>query len=719
MQSYEILRRAFARYTNSSSFRAAFSVAQNEKSEREVLELLAIVFAIAGSAAPAKLTVTVLERLWQTKDQEKTINLFRMNPKNFIKECARLDKVVPMVTVVANKEILNDLSIQNLPEQTLVHCSIVNANRDKKIFINPDQFNPQRLDLNKILVWNGLEEDILNSDETKRPIRYCPGHDLSLDVIQYVVEQFLPIPNMKLNICEYQLIKYHRLDNYAKLVMRLMNIAIEQATRHPARAIDMCQPKYKNKLGMIRLPIGKLIPSWDEDFPRGATVFRRFVRWLMNKNLWQFSDDLFEFDSIEQAIQWRLKMFSSLAAPNVIFHDVDSDKTMTQLAFSGCACHYTCRLEKPIDELPQAIYVNDMTCLARFNVRKPFERYGAAAYFDENCRPIAIYWSHACRLVKRGEQFWEHVKFVWRSSCFAYITICDHLLVTHMIETNTLVSTTRQHLPHHHRLRAFLKPFTYHTITINHQASISLINQFGLVHRTWAFNYDEYLKLNDYILMNYRFRLLPDYLSTTMSPKANHKTADEWDRIYPIYHDLNSFWKIVRNYVKCFFEINYSSIVSLDEQLPDDVYLRDFANELAKQLGIEKLISLNDLIDVLTQLIACSIGFHELVGQSSDYLLDPRFIGMKLEENKQIQNVQTYSQALILSVVTSLRMPNLFDNWTHLIGHDEFYLNNLHNYENFKRDLEELSQEIDSRNKIRNYPFESFNPKFMDCSTSA
>jgi hypothetical protein len=33
----------------------------------------------------------------------------------------------------------------------------------------------------------------MNKDKTKRPIRYCPGHDLLLDVIQFVVEQLLPI----------------------------------------------------------------------------------------------------------------------------------------------------------------------------------------------------------------------------------------------------------------------------------------------------------------------------------------------------------------------------------------------------------------------------------------------------------------------------------------------------------------------------------------------
>jgi hypothetical protein len=201
LNSYYILLQAFSRYTDGSALRAAFKAAGNQKSQIEVLKLIAIVFAIAGSAAPAKLAFTVIERLWSKEEKEKNVRLFQKNPKNFIKESARLDKVVPMVNVLATSEIANEIeenfreNNQNIhiPEHTPIHCSLVNANRDKKIFRNPDDFLPDRVDLNKMIVWNGVEEDIINEDKTKRPIRYCPGHDLSLDVIQFVAEQFLPV----------------------------------------------------------------------------------------------------------------------------------------------------------------------------------------------------------------------------------------------------------------------------------------------------------------------------------------------------------------------------------------------------------------------------------------------------------------------------------------------------------------------------------------------
>ena len=63
-------------------------------------------------------------------------------------------------------------------------------------------------------------------------------------------------------------------------------------------------------------------------------------------------------------------------------------------------------------------------------------------------------------------------------------------------------------------------------------------------------------------------------------------------------------------------------------------------------------------------------------------------------------------------------MPGLLEDWSHLIEHDQYYIENIKNYQNFKKDLRDLSEYIDRRNKTTNYPFESFNPKYMQCSIS-
>ncbi|CAF0840551.1 unnamed protein product [Rotaria sordida] len=797
LKSYYTLLQAFARYIDGAALHAAFIAADNQKSKSEVLKLITVVFCVAGSVAPSKLAVTVIERLWSNPD--KYVHLFRKNPHNFIKECARLDKVVPMVNVLATFDIANEIENKfkkkyeniNIYENTPIHCSIVNANRDKTIFQNPENFMPERSDLNKIIVWNGVEEDIINLDKTKRPPRYCPGHDLSLDVIQFVAERFAPpifdnndsekadfsstihnpqddnksqqldhliekdmiikslvstksaneifdenerqwvLSNLNINqFNERDQNCYNALDNYTKIVMLLMQLAINESNSFPPRAIDIRPPfdLPTHDLGMFRIDMAKFVPSWDEDQPNGSPLLRRLVRWLINQNIWGFRDSLIEFDTPEQALAWRSKMFPALPIPNVVYTDMLSDEAMTQLAFAGCACHYTQRVEQreqsghSIPEgklLNDAVYVNDMTGLSTFSVRKSFERYGAAAYFDKDFQIIGIYWSHDSRLVKKDDQFWDHAKYVWRSSFFAYITIGDHLISTHMIESNAFVSASRKHLPVDHPLRIFIKPFTYHTVSINYLAALSLVNKGGLVHRIWAFDYDEFLKVCDYISIHYKFRTLPNFIPKSMYPNKNDRTDDEWDKIYPIYHDLNAYWNIIQKYVKNFFKINYNlSIDNGNDHLPNDSYIRNFIYEICKQLGISGITSLQHFIDVLSQLIAASTGIHEHVGQISDYMTDPRFIGAKLQQGKEMQNIQTYSQILVLSVITGLRMPGLLEDWSHLIERNRYYSQNLQNYQTFKKELKELSNDIDSRNKIRKYPFQSFNPKYMECSTS-
>lgn len=509
-----------------------------------------------------------------------------------------------------------------------------------------------------------------------------------------------------------------------------MKAAVEESNASPVRGIDMMSPfdSPTHDLAIFRIDMAKFVPSWDEDEPNGSSPKRRLARLVVNSEIWGFHDSLIEFDSLAQAISWRCAVFPTLPVPNVVYNDMSSDEAMTQLAFTGCACHYTRRidLENPSDctipeskSLKGVRYVNDMTGLSMFRVRKPFERYGAAAFFDDNFQIIAIYWSHGSRLVRKGDQFWEHVKYVWRSSFFALITISDHLISSHMIEGNAFVSASRKHLPSTHPLRIFIKPFTYHTVSINYQAAISLVNKRGLVNRIWAFDYDEFLKVCDYISIHYRFRKLPEFIPSSMTPEAAGMSHDEWDKIYPIYHDLHAFWDIIRDYVADFFKINYNlSSANGYDHLPNDDNIMNFIYEICKQLGISGINSLNDLIDLLAQLIASSTGMHEHVGQISDYMTNPQFIGAKLQEGKEIQNVQTYTQILILSVLTGLPMPGILEDWSHLIERNRYYSENLNSYRTFKKRLQDLSENIDARNKIRKYPFQSFNPKYIECSTS-
>ena len=80
---------------------------------------------------------------------------------------------------------------------------------------------------------------------------------------------------------------YKVLDNYTKLVMKLMQLAVKESNSSLSRGIDMVPPYNLpgRDLAIRRIDMAKFIPTWDEDDPNGSGLSRRFARWLVNQNI--------------------------------------------------------------------------------------------------------------------------------------------------------------------------------------------------------------------------------------------------------------------------------------------------------------------------------------------------------------------------------------------------------------------------------------------------
>ncbi|CAF1412324.1 unnamed protein product [Adineta ricciae] len=894
--SYGKIQAAFARHVHGSALQAAFEAAGDQMTRTEVIQLVTSAFCLGAAPAPAKITADIVHRLWSdqtysttagkgTARKEKMVDVFYENPRNFIKETARLYPVLPMVSVLSNEKIARDVKTHtgaDIPPNTRVHCSLFDANTDPNEFTSPNEFNPRRssAELGKIMSWNGAEGDIEADKEEMRPPRYCPGHNLSLSAMEFVASRFAPVvttrsagsqdlissesselpvsktmrdakvktkipPNvddeihhpdddesevviiMRELFCrkhlDFKRNKYYfdSLDGYTRLIMRLSKLALSGWNAKPPRAIDIPEPANlpAQELHIQRINGGRYVATWDEDDKSTWHCHTKLINKILNASFWPLEDHDLQFNSVEDMISWRCTHFPSMPPPNNPQWYGDSDELMSRFAFFGLACHHTRKLQPNIDSmelytatlrhpiLKSARYVNDMTGLSLFAVRAPFERYGAAAYFDGQRRLIGIYLSERNELImplRRSRGFdndWTYAKYMWRSSALAMVTISDHLLTTHFIEANTLATVSRQCLPAAHPLRVFLKPFTYRTVTINYSAATSLVSPGGLCHRIWGFEYDEFLKVCDYVIAHYRFRTMPDWIPDSMKLENNrrsktvfdnHKCADksaqeyagipkcpgcgydltkatelqngfhedsetsvlsdvdeeesEWIQNYPIAKDLPAFWKVVRDYVKRFFEIEYGKEAPHHDDQGDDVtsqrpFMNEpceqrFISELCKPLGLNGIPSRAFLIDVITQLICACTGIHEHVGHVGDYLYDPSFIGTKLRRDlpSMLPSVQNFSLMLVLTVLTALRMPGLMEDWSHLIPPmatdnqdgalqpittEDQVQSHLDNYHLFKHQLTELMEQIDARHHEPGvFPFESFNPGFMECSVS-
>ena len=160
--------------------------------------------------------------------------------------------------------------------------------------------------------------------------------------------------------------------------------------------------------------------------------------------------------------------------------------------------------------------MSDFSILYQFKVRKPYERYGAVAYFDDEYEIVGIWWCHGNKMVLPDDYDWNHAKWVWKTSFMCWITLQDHLFYSHLIEANALTLATMQTLPIDHPLRILIKPHTYRTTYINFSGSKLLIADYGLLHRMFAFDYDELIRVWNYGKLRYRFTLLPDYIHPSM-----------------------------------------------------------------------------------------------------------------------------------------------------------------------------------------------------------
>jgi len=226
-----------------------------------------------------------------------------------------------------------------------------------------------------------------------------------------------------------------------------------------------------------------------------------------------------------------------------------------------------------------------------------------------------------------------------------------------------------------------------------------------LIDRLWTFDYDELVNIFNFATENYKFRILPNYIDPTM------KNVD--DKIFGLNKDINEFWDIMRDYVKNYILIYYENL-----NIISDKYVLSFINRICLQLNISEIKSLDDcelFIDILTELICTVTGLHEHVGQVSDFIMSPLWIGTRLRAQKEICSIQEYSQLLSLAIITGLKTPKLMDDWSHLFDNKK---KDILLYKKWKNNLNNLANKIDERNKNRIYKTVSFNPRVMECSVS-
>ncbi len=402
--------------------------------------------------------------------------------------------------------------------------------------------------------------------------------------------------------------------------------------------------------------------------------------------------------------------------------DVASDDAITYFSFSGLAAHAVEAVTGEEKSLTNATYKVDFDWMYRFDVRFPFEKYGAIAYFDDELRPLNIYWSHKQKSVYPHDEDWNHAKWVFKCSVLTGVTLKDHLLGLHLLLSNFVNTANHENLGKNHPIRRMLTPFTYNNIEINQGAITTLLPSHSLFHRASALSAKG---IHEAFQMGYEV----NHIFEPIRSLARHDRLDadgnikkRNGKLLPFEEDMVEFWKVVNEFVRGYVSVYYqndddirndSELISFFENLKQP-YFRD-STKILKQDGSP----LDVCVKFFTNFIFGVTGFHNHVGSVAEYLTNPMYAGAKIRENSEISDIQASVQALNVGLITGAKVPILVHDYSHVVLDDDKKAETKALFRSFAKELDFLSEEVERRNKVRGLlSCNSFNPKYMPTAIS-
>jgi len=400
------------------------------------------------------------------------------------------------------------------------------------------------------------------------------------------------------------------------------------------------------------------------------------------------------------------------AEPNSKWTDVSgfSDEYIERLAFYGQS---SLALEDLAAGDPDgAAFVADYRSISGLEVRDSFVPYGAAAFFTENQKLVRI--ERSGKSFHPGNAGWAHAKFAWKATMGTYITLVDHLVGCHFMVANNICLAAYSKLPCDHPIRQYLKPFTYRSVLINLKACETLIPVNSMFHRASALTakgIDQAFPAAFQLATN--FRSFPDLIKDK-GPKIQQLMKEDK---YPFGTDGCKLHEILLKFTTSYVETLYPS----DQQVVDDVHIQDFWKMILEKLDIQKAqydwkptcTTRAELASLLTQHVFIVSGYHELFGTIAELVNNREACGLKIRPGQEEVDPQALLQNSVILALTSLRMPMLCSDFSHLWDAEVKGA-----WMTCLDDLSALSKDINKRNTTRRFPCDAFNPEFLECSIS-
>ena len=328
------------------------------------------------------------------------------------------------------------------------------------------------------------------------------------------------------------------------------------------------------------------------------------------------------------------------------WEDLVSDEAMSLVAFYGVGQFYLQSARNPsITGVPGAAYEIDLSYLFNYEVREPFEPYGAIAVYGEDEAIIGIFWSLKQEFVKPGDAAWEHVKYVFKTTLFTSATLKEHLALVHWQTANPLVFATRQSFEADKPMHRLLKQHTFRTVLINLGSKDLLLPKYGVAYRVFAFSKNVwYRAVHDIVAFN-KYETFADFVAKKNLPETLIKKL-------PYFQDGFELYAIIRKYVAAYLGVYYET----DADVLGDQDMLDYWSHYDRMpmwpsYGLPAL-SLETLIDQVAYSIFGVTAQHEMVGSLVEYIVNPAGCGAKITPNKAEADVQSFFQTLSLIALT-------------------------------------------------------------------
>ena len=339
----------------------------------------------------------------------------------------------------------------------------------------------------------------------------------------------------------------------------------------------------------------------------------------------------------------------------------------------------------------------------------------------------AGFWTNHCTPAQPEVLGWSQVKMAFRGTLHAVITAIDHLYVLHLCVANSIVTANVEALHPQHIVRRMLTPFGWRSAAINYQASVALVNEWGLFERASGLTKDGVKAL-----FNYAKSEQSDLNWVTIPQLKAKKGPAIANLNLPIDTDGGMFYDILFKWVDRSIREKYTGSPTGQFPSPDpcaaDHQLLTWRNKVNEMTPLKDMPSMTcaNLIDVMATFMYLVTGAHNHVGSVAAELEDPCFCPWTWREKDYpaCGTPRNFFTEAITMALTALKQPGIMNDFTHIF-HDpngvdwlgQNYVND--GWKQAVREMGDLHNTIAQRNQNdwnRARDFLSFDPERIEIS---